>query len=220
MKRFLDRRQAGRLLARELAGYAGRREVIVLALPRGGVPVGYEVATALGAPLDVFTVRKLGAPWNEEYAIGALASGGIRLVDRAATAALGVTANDLERLTARETVELERRERVYRGNRPFPDLEGRIVILVDDGLATGATMRAAIEAVDQRKPARVIAAAPVASREACSLIRETGARCECVATPEPFLGVGMWYEDFSQTTDAEVIALLERANAPGARAAS
>lgn len=208
---FADRRHAGQLLARRLAEYANREDVLVLALPRGGVPVAFEVAFALGAPLDVFTVRKIGAPWNEEFAIGAIASGGIVLLDRPLIEEYGIALSDVDRIVAVERREMERRDRLFRGNRPFPDLTGKTVIVVDDGLATGASMLAAVDALKARRPQRVIVAAPVGSVEACRTLRGVVDRCLCVFTPEPFYGVGMWYEDFEQTTDAEVILLLDRA---------
>lgn len=208
---FHNRREAGKMLARELVEYTDRDDVLVLGLPRGGVPVAYEVATALNAPLDVFVVRKLGAPQHEEFAIGALASGGIRVLDPRMVAYLGISERQIASIIEWETRELARREQLYRGTRPFPDLTGKTVIIVDDGLATGASMRVAVEALRAKHPECVIAAAPVASGSACSMLREAADGCECVATPEPFYGVGMWYEDFSQTTDREVIALLESA---------
>ena len=210
MKKFQDRHHAGVILARELADYAGRSDVIVLGLPRGGVPVAYEVATALAAPLDVLMVRKLGAPQNEELAIGALASDGMYVIDRRMVADLGISERQIASIIERETLELKRRDQLYRGTRPFPDLTGRVVIVVDDGLATGSTMRAAVEALRARHPARVIAAAPVASASACATLRQAADGCVCATSPEPFYGVGMWYEDFSQTTDHEVIVLLDR----------
>ncbi|MGE5748958.1 MAG: phosphoribosyltransferase, partial [Gemmatimonas sp.] len=165
MRRFTDRREAGHVLAHELGEFANRSDVIILALPRGGVPVGYEVATTLKAPLEVFVVRKLGVPWHEELAMGALASGGVRFLDESLIKAAGVSESEVERITAREQRELERRERLYRGDRTFPSLQGMTAILVDDGLATGSTMRAAVSALRLEKPARIVVAVPVAARE-------------------------------------------------------
>lgn len=209
--RFQNRTDAGRRLAAELAAYANRPDVIVLALPRGGVPVGYEVARALDAPLDVFVVRKLGLPWQEELAMGALASGGVRILDENLIRIAHVTAEDLRRITEVEQAELARRERQYRGERPFPDLAGKTVILVDDGLATGSTMRAAVAALRLERPARIIVAVPVAAPETCAAFRDVADEIVCAETPEPFHAVGLWYEDFSQTSDTEVHELLERA---------
>jgi putative phosphoribosyl transferase len=208
--RFRDRHDAGRRLATELRAYAKQPDVLVLALPRGGVPVGYEVASALGVPLDVFIVRKLGLPWHEELAMGAIASGGVRVLDEDMIRVARVSAADLERVTAAEQAELERREKQYRGDRPFPDLQGKTVILVDDGLATGSTMRAAVQALRQEGPARIIVAVPVAAPETCDAFREIADDIICAETPEPFRAVGLWYEDFSQTTDEEVHELLDR----------
>jgi putative phosphoribosyl transferase len=210
---FTNRREAGQILAERLRGHVPRSNVVVLALPRGGVPVAYEVAEALDAPLDVFVVRKLGAPGNEEYAIGAIASGGIGIVDARTVAMLGLSRLEIEHIVHTERRELDRRERLYRRDRPFPDVAGKTVVLVDDGLATGSTMRAAIEAIRSRGPAAVIAAVPVASREACAMVAAAADECVCAMTPSPFHGVGMWYTDFSQTTDAEVLELLAQANA-------
>jgi predicted phosphoribosyltransferase len=201
---------AGRALAAHLGKYAGRRDVVVLALPRGGVPVAYEVARALGAPLDVFIVRKLGVPRHEEYAMGAVASGGVRVVSDEVVRALGLTQADVERVAARETAELTRRERLYRGNRPEPDLSGRTVILVDDGLATGSTMKAAVKALFTKKPAAIVVAVPIAAPETCRELEQVVDEVVCAVTPDPFHAVGLWYQDFSQTTDAEVHDLLER----------
>lgn len=172
--------------------------------------MGFEVATALDSPLDVFVVRKLGLPWHEELAMGALARGGVRILDEDLIRAAGVSEEDVQRVTATEQRELERRERQYRGARPFPNLTGKTVILVDDGLATGYTMRAAVAALRQEGPARVIVAVPVAARETCAAFRDIADDIVCAVTPEPFHAVGLWYEDFSQTTDDEVRDLLDR----------
>jgi putative phosphoribosyl transferase len=207
--RFSDRREAGRYLGRALAELAEHDRLLVLAIPRGGVPVGYEVATALGAPLDVITVRKLGHPEQPELAMGAIASGGVRVLNPDVT--LGVSQLAIERVTERERRELERRERAYRGDRPPEDPAGRVVVLVDDGLATGASMRAAIAALRQRGPARIIAAVPVAPPSAATQMRLLADRFVCLILSEIFLGVGEWYEDFSPTTDDEVRDLLAEA---------
>jgi putative phosphoribosyl transferase len=209
--RYRDRREAGGLLARELHAYGDRPGIIVLALPRGGVPVGFEVATALGAPLDVFVVRKIGLPWHDELAMGAIASGGVRILDHELIRAAGVSEEEVARVTAAEQTELARREKLYRGERPFPDLHGKTVILVDDGLATGSTMLAAVEALRLEEPSRIVVAVPVAARETCEAFRGIADEVVCTETPAPFRAVGMWYDDFSQTTDEEVHDLLERA---------
>ena len=214
VSRFRNRRDAGRRLAAELRTYANRSDVIVLALPRGGVPVGYEVATALGVPLDVFVVRKLGLPWHEELAMGALASGGVRILDDDLIRVARVSTEDLERVTAAEQVELERRERRYRGDRPFPELTGKTVLLVDDGLATGSTMRAAVAALRQEEPRSIVVAVPVAAPATCDAFRDIADDIVCAVTPEPFRAVGLWYDDFSQTTDEEVHELLIQAGVP------
>jgi putative phosphoribosyl transferase len=206
--RFHDRRAAGQTLASHLGEYARRPGVIVLALPRGGVPVAAEVASALHAPLDVFVVRKLGVPGQEELAMGALASGGVRVLDHEIVRAAGVTAADVERVTSMEAAELDRRERQYRGDRPPPAVEGKTVILVDDGLATGSSMRAAVAALRSRHPARVVVAVPVAAAETCAEFQAIADEIVCVETPSPFQAVGLWYEDFSQTSDEEVHTLL------------
>ena len=211
---FRNRRDAGRRLAAELRMYANRSDVIVLALPRGGVPVGYEVATALDVPLDVFVVRKLGLPWHEEVAMGALASGGVRILNDDLIRVARVSTDDIERITAAEQVELERRERTYRGDRALPDLTGKTVLLVDDGLATGSTMRAAVAALRHKGPHRIIVGVPVAAPETCDAFRDIADDIVCVVTPEPFRAVGLWYEDFSQTTDEEVHELLVQAGVP------
>jgi predicted phosphoribosyltransferase len=210
--RFHDRREAGKVLGKALIKFAGEPDLVVLALPRGGVPVGYEVAQALDAPLDVFIVRKLGAPWSPELAIGAVASGGVRVLDETLIRAAQVSRDELDGIIAQELAEIERREALYRGTRPLVDVAGRTVILVDDGLATGATMRAAVEAMRRLGPTRVIAAAPVGSRSACIMMNRVADACLCASTPDPFYGVGQWYEDFDQTTDSEVISLLALAN--------
>jgi predicted phosphoribosyltransferase len=219
--RFRDRRDAGRRLAADLADYARRDDVRVLALPRGGVPVAYEVARALDAPLDVFVVRKLGLPGHEEYAMGAIASGDVVLVSDDVVRRFGVSEAEVERVIEAERRELERRERRYRGDRRPPELAGKTVILVDDGLATGSSMWAAVGALRQERPARIVVAVPIASPETCDAFRDAVDDVVCAETPEPFHVVGLWYDDFSQTTDEEVHALLdEAARAPGGRRAS
>jgi len=208
---FRNRVEAGQLLAKKLHRYAGQPDVIVLALPRGGVPVGYEVAKALRAPLDVFLVRKLGVPGQEELAMGAIAAGGIRVLNDDVVNALRIPPRVIDSVAAREVLELERRDRLYHGRRNSPPVAGRTVILVDDGLATGSTMRAAVAALQQQKPSRIVVGVPVAAASTC---REIGAEVDemvCCETPEPFFSVGFWYDDFSQTTDDEIRELLERA---------
>jgi putative phosphoribosyl transferase len=206
--RFRDRADAGRVLAGQLARYTGRNDVVVLALPRGGVPVAYEVARTLGVPLDVFLVRKLGLPGHEELAMGAIASGGIRLINEDVVDAYAVSDAQIAAVTEAEQRELERRERLYRDNRPLPPLRDRTVILVDDGLATGATMRVAVLALRYEAPARIVVAVPVAAAETCDDFREIVDDIVCAETPWPFYAVGVWYEDFTQTTDDEVHELL------------
>jgi putative phosphoribosyl transferase len=208
---FRDRAEAGRLLVEKLATYAHRDDVVVLALPRGGVPVAFEVATALQAPLDVFLVRKLGVPGHEELAMGAIASGGVVVRNEEVISGLGIPNHVLEAVVARERQELERRERLYRGDRPFPDLHGSTVILVDDGLATGASMRAAVAALRQHQPVYCVVAVPVAAPDTCEALRAEVDEIICARTPEPFYAVGVWYEHFSQTTDDEVRDLLDQA---------
>lgn len=212
MERFLDRREAGRQLARILAKYADRPDVMVLALPRGGVPVAYEVALALKAPLDVLIVRKLGLPGHEELAIGAIASGGIRIVNEDILRALSVEPAVVNRVAKRELEELQRRERHYRGDRPAPEIRDRTVILIDDGLATGASMLAAVHGLRARHPARIVVAVPAAAPPAVDLLEPEVDEVIYGIAPVQFEGVGKWYEDFSQTTDEEVQALLEDAN--------
>jgi len=210
---YRDRHDAGRVLASKLDRYAGRQDAIVLALPRGGVPVAAEVARHLGAPLDVFIVRKLGVPGYEELAMGALASGGVRVLNDEVVLELGIPEQVIERVVAVQQQELDRREQLYRGGRPPLDVAGRTVILVDDGLATGSTMRAAVAGLRQRAPSRVVVAVPVASTSTCEALAGEVDDIVCAQTPEPFLAVGLWYEDFSQTTDEEVRAELDRAAA-------
>jgi erythromycin esterase-like protein/predicted phosphoribosyltransferase len=207
-ERFRDRREAGRMLASKLAAYANRPDVVVLALPRGGVPVAYEVARALDAPLDVFVVRKLGVPGYEELAMGAVATGGVRVLNDQIVQSLHIPDYVIDKVAAEEREELARRERAYRGGRSPLQLRGRIVILVDDGLATGATMRAAVMALRQHEPARILVAVPTASPETCDELKAEVDEVVCAITPEPFHAVGYWYEDFTQTTDQEVRELL------------
>jgi predicted phosphoribosyltransferase len=209
--RFLDRRDAGRGLAGKLAEYAADPSVLVLGLPRGGVPVAYEVARALHAPLDVFVVRKLGSPGRRELAMGAIASGGLRVLNTDVIRDLRIAPAEVESAAARELLELERRQRAYRGDAPFPNLAGRTVIVADDGLATGSTMRAAVRALRQSSPKQIVIAVPVAASEtARSLAKEAGV--VCLSTPPDFQAVSTWYEDFSQVSDEEVRALLESAS--------
>ena len=210
MAAFHDRRDAGRQLAEHLSHYAGRPDVVVLALPRGGVPVACEVAAALGAPLDVFLVRKLGVPGQPELAMGAIASGGVRVLNEHVVQMLGVSDDEIDRVAAQEGQELERREWLYRNGRPAPDLRDRTVILIDDGLATGSTMRAAVQAVRRQGARGVIVSVPVAAASTCDDLRGEVDQVVCAFTPEPFYAVGLWYEDFAQTTDEEVRRLLEQ----------
>lgn len=207
--RFRDRIEAGQLLGRELAART-IENAIVLALPRGGVPVGSEVAKALGALLDVFIVRKLGVPGHEELAMGAIASGGVRVLNRDVLDYARITQQQLDAVAAREERELSRREAEYRGNRTPLDVRGRTVIIVDDGLATGSTMRAAVQALRAMEPKRVIVAVPVGAVQTCEELRQLVDEMVCLRTPEPFEAVGLWYDDFTQTTDAEVHALLSQ----------
>ena len=205
---FHDRRHAGRELAGVLGGYRQRSEVLVLALPRGGVPVGFEVAEALHAPLDVFIVRKLGAPGHEEYAIGAIASGGVRVLNDDVLRQIPVSQQAIEAVARREQAELVRREASYRGSKPPLDVRGKTVVVVDDGLATGSTMRAAVRALRAMDAGSIVVAVPVAARETCEEFRAEVDDIVCLRTPEPFQAVGLWYEDFTQTTDEEVHELL------------
>lgn len=205
---YPDRHAAGRRLAPLLASYAGRQDVLVLGLPRGGVPVAFEVARALDAPLDVFVVRKIGVPGHAELAMGAIASGGIRVLVPEVVRALGIGDAAIDRATEAESFELARREQAFRGDRPAHDLARRIVILVDDGLATGATMRAAVQALRELGPRRIVVAVPAGAAETCHEMARIADEVVCAAMPEPFQAVGLWYEDFSQTTDDEVRTLL------------
>jgi len=215
--RFRDRTEGGRFLATKLARYAGRADVQVLALPRGGVPVALEVAKALRAPLDVFIVRKLGVPGHEELAMGAIASGAVRVLNREVVERLRISTELIEAAAAREQVELSRRERLYRGGRPAAEIRDRIVILVDDGLATGSTMRAAVAALRKFHPAKVIVAVPAAAPSVCEDFQTEVDEIICAQTPEPFHAVGAWYEDFSQITDDEVREMLETLLLPQTR---
>ena len=205
---FQDRRQAGRALSEELRKYVGRNDVVVLALPRGGVPVAFEVARRLEAPLDLFLVRKLGTPGHRELAMGAIASGGIRVLNDDVVRWSGIAQDDIDAVAHEEERELLRRELAYREGRDPVPVEGRVAILVDDGLATGSTMRAAVKAVRQRDPSRVVVAVPVGARDTCDELSAIADEVVCVGTPEPFSAVGQWYADFDQTTDDEVRRLL------------
>jgi putative phosphoribosyl transferase len=212
---YRDRSDAGRRLVEELDRYRGRDDLIVLGLSRGGVPVAYEVAKALGAPLDVFLVRKLRVPGHEELAIGALASGGYRFVNEEVVQLFGVAPDLVDDLTTTEQAELDRQEHEYREDRPFPDVAGKTVIVVDDGLATGASMRAAVSALRGANPAQIVVAVPVAAPDVCDFVAEATDDIICAITPQPFFAVGVWYEDFSETTDDEVKRLLRTTNAEG-----
>jgi putative phosphoribosyl transferase len=213
---FQDRRHAGRLLAKHFGAYAGRSDVSVLALPRGGVPVAFEVSRALQVPLDVFLVRKLGVPGHRELAMGAIAAGGIRLINSQLVQALGISREQVEAVIEKEERELARRAQLYRGNMAQgsmaqPTLAGRVVILIDDGLATGSSMRVAIEALRQQAPAKIVVGVPIAPASTCRELTAEADEVICAVTPAPFHSVGLWYEDFSQTEDEEVRKLLDRA---------
>ena len=212
MALFTDRRDAGRKLAKKLAAYANRSDVLVLALPRGGVPVAYEVALALHAPLDIFIVRKLGLPGHEELAMGAIATGGALVINQDVVRTFNVPQGLIEAVAKKELKELERRERVFRGDRPMREIRGKTVILIDDGLATGASMHAAILGIRSKQPARIVAAVPTAALETCEAFKQKVDEMICATTPEPFYGVSRWYEEFSQTSDEEVQSLLEEAS--------
>lgn len=208
---FQDRTEAGQKLAEKLTVYATRQDVLVLGLPRGGVPVAYEVAKTLNAPLDIFLVRKLGVPTQPEFAMGAIASGGVRILNEKVVKNLHISEDAIARTAAQEQRELERREYAYRGDRPPLNLRDRTIILVDDGLATGATMHAAVVAIRKQHPKRIIAAVPISAPEICNEFRVEVDKIICAETPRPFFAVGIWYKNFSQTTDAEVRDLLQRA---------
>lgn len=209
--RFRDRAEAGERLAARLSAYADRPDVLVLGLPRGGVPVAYEVARALNAPLDVIIVRKLGVPGAEELAMGAIALGGVRVLNRDVVRVHGLSDATIDAVAAREQRELTRREHLYRGDRPLPDVRARTLLLVDDGIATGATMRAAIAAVRHLQAAHIVVAAPVAASSTCDDLRAEGIDVVCVQEPEALYAIGLWYEEFPQTTDGEIHDLLDRA---------
>jgi predicted phosphoribosyltransferase len=212
--RFEDRADAGRRLAERLSEYADQPGVIVLALPRGGVPVAAEVARSIRAPLDVLLVRKLGVPGHEELAMGALASGGVRVLNEDVIRSLQIPDEVIDRVALKEQRELERREGAYRAARPHPKLWGRVVILIDDGLATGSTMRAAVSAVRAQGPSQIVVAVPVAAVSTCEEFQELADACVCLETPDPFQAVGLWYDNFSQTTDDEVRELLRQTAEP------
>src|SRR5690349_10927956 len=208
MKPFRDRADGGRALARRLADLAGRDDVMVLGLARGGVPVAAALAGELGVPFDAFAVRKLGVPWQAELAFGAVASGGVRVLNRDVVGELPLPPEVIEEIAEREAHELVRREQAYRDERPRPALAGRVVVLVDDGIATGSSMRAAVEAVRAEGPAAVVVAVPLAPREVCAALEEEVGRVECAASPQPFRAVGIWYDSFDQLDDEEVRRLL------------
>ena len=212
MERFLNRHEAGKELAQKVSEYVNHSDVIVLALPRGGVPVAYEVALALHAPLDIYLVRKLGLPGREELAIGAIASGGVQILNEDIVRALGLDPNTISSVVEQELQELKRREASYRENRPAPEVKDSIVMLVDDGLATGASMRAAVTGLRAQSPARIIVAVPAAAPQAIELLKPKVDEIVSVISPDPFEGVGKWYDDFSQTTDEEVQSLLANIN--------
>jgi putative phosphoribosyl transferase len=209
--KYRNRTEAGRLLANKLRAYANRADILVLGLPRGGVPVAFEVAQALDAPLDVFLVRKLGVPGHEELAMGAIASGGVRVLNQSVVDNLHIPNKVIDAVAADEQQELERRARLYRGDRPPPDVRQRVVILIDDGLATGSTMHAAARALRSQNPAAIVVAVPVAAEDICKEFRGVVDEVICAYTPEPFFAVSIWYEDFAQTSDEKVRELLVRA---------
>ncbi|HWQ49892.1 MAG TPA: phosphoribosyltransferase [Methanosarcina sp.] len=217
MALFKDRVDAGKKLAKELSKYANRSDVLILALPRGGVPVAFEVAKELNVKMDVFIVRKLGVPGNEELAMGAISSDNIRVLNEDVVRSFQIPERVINMVVENELKELERRERAYRGDRPKPEISGSTVILIDDGLATGATMRAATSALKTKNPAKIVVAVPTGAPDTCELFAREVDEVICIATPEPFYGVGAWYGNFSQTTDEEVCELLEKARALSAR---
>jgi putative phosphoribosyl transferase len=212
LRRFRNRTEAGLFLAKELAAYADRPDVLILALPRGGVPVAFQIAKALHVALDVFVVRKLGAPGQEELAMGAITTGGVRMLNDSVVQACGISESEIESVAAREQKELERRERLYRGQRAAPDVRGRTVIIVDDGLATGTTMRVAITALRKLHPSRLVVAVPVAPFSTCEELKGEVEEVVCLLSPETFMAIGIFYEDFTQTSDEEVCNLLERSD--------
>lgn len=210
MRRFRNRTEAGQLLAKKLTPYANRTDVLVLGLPRGGVPIAYEIAKSLNVPLDICLVRKLGAPGNRELAMGAIATGGIMVLNDDVVESLSVSQETIAKVVALEEKELERRDRAYRGARPFPDVQGRAILLVDDGIATGATLRAAIATLRQQQPASIIVAIPVAPLSTYNELKAEVDEVVCLATPEHFYSISIWYDEFRQTTDEEVRELLEK----------
>ena len=210
--KFSNRTEAGKMLAEKLTAYTNRKDVLVMALPRGGVPVGYEVAKALNAPLDVCIVRKLGVPSHKELAMGAIASGGVRILNYDVVGWLNISSGTIEEVATHELRELQRRDRVYRGDRPPPNVKDNTIILVDDGIATGSTMRAAIAILHQQKPAQIVIATPVAPFSACQELQALVDEVVCILMPEPFYAIGLWYENFTQTTDAQVRQLLEKSH--------
>jgi putative phosphoribosyl transferase len=212
LRGFRNRTEAGILLAKSLAAYADRPDVLILALPRGGVPVGFEIAKALHTPLDVVVVRKLGVPGQEELAMGAIATGGMQVLNTLVVRSLGISKREIELVAAKERLELERRERLYRGGRAAPDIRGRTVILVDDGIATGTTMRVAIAAVKRQHPSRLILAVPVAPLSTCEEMKGAVEEFVCLLSPEDFTAISLWYQEFAQTLDEEVCDLLGQAD--------
>jgi putative phosphoribosyl transferase len=214
MRRFRNRQEAGQLLALDLAHYADRKDCVVLALPRGGVPVAHELSQALRLPLDILVVRKLGVPGHEELAMGAIASGGIRIINPHTLSALGISSGALAEVERRELIEMERRERIYRGNKAPLEVSEKTVILVDDGIATGATIRAAIASLHQRGARKIVVASPVAPESVVISLSNVAEEIVCVLKPRDFGGVGWWYEDFSQTTDEEVRHMLNLESEP------